>query len=128
MENRQRKLIEAMDRVEEFLESNHGLMEGVISSTAHGYFSATRERMLAHMTAQETFARVFQQGVARKHALREQLIREHLQPIAAVAAGVLPNAREVPAFRVPKFGRPFLELVAVGYALWLRLAAANEAP
>jgi hypothetical protein len=90
----QGKLVEALDRVEDFLEKNAELMSTIISSVAHQNFSASRARMEEHLTAQNEHTRGITSTVASKQTLRDRLVRKHMRPIAIIARAQLPEVQE----------------------------------
>src|SRR5688572_1577212 len=69
MQKQQRKLIEALDRVEEFLTENQAVMQRVMSSATHSVFLASRARVVERMKRQEGATRNFHQVVSTKHVL-----------------------------------------------------------
>ena len=111
------QLIQALDRVEDFLDDNREVMDGALTDEARAFFTANREKMVQYMKAQETYARSTKFGITSKHALRAALVRKHMRPIAAVARLVLPDARELSALTVTSRRRPFVSLVAAGYGM-----------
>ena len=89
MQTKQGKLIEALNRVEQFLDKNGSAMEGVVTSTAHQQFTASRNRLVEHMTAQNEHARGIRNGVIAMRDLRDRLIQQHMRPIAILATDAL---------------------------------------
>jgi hypothetical protein len=120
------KLIEALDRVEQFLADNESAMDGVVTSAAHEQFTASRLRMTEHMTAQNEHRRSIRRGVANMRTLRHHLVQRHMRPIAILARATLPGVGELDALTIPTGNRRFAEFVAAGTGM-ARAARAHEA-
>jgi len=90
MDTRHGKLIEALNRVEQFLDKNPSAMAGVITSTAHQQFTASRTRLVEHMTAQNEHERGIRNGVLDMRALWRNIRR-------VVSAATSPRALGEPA-------------------------------
>jgi hypothetical protein len=118
MQFRQGKLVEALDRVEDFLEKNAELMDTIISSVTHQNFSASRARMEEHLTAQNEHTRGITATVGAKQSLRRRLVRKHMRPIAIIARAQLPEMQEFGALSAPPGRESDLALAtaAVGMA------------
>ena len=116
MRRKQEQLIQALERVEQFLESHPEVMDAVITSAAKGVFSASRARLAQHMRLQEQFARALRNNTGVKRVLRNDLVREHLRPISVVARTRFPDAGEGATFRLPTRAT-FLGSVAAGYGM-----------
>jgi hypothetical protein len=125
LETRQGKLIEALNRVEQFLSANASALDGVVTSTAHQEFSASRQRMAEHLTAQDEHQRGIRMGVMHIRALRRTLVEQHMRPIAILAKAQLPTG-ERSALRVPSLNRSFAAVVAAGGGM-ARAARNHEA-
>jgi len=125
LETRHGKLIEALNRVEQFLEKNTSAMDGVVTSTAHQQFTASRQRLVEHMTSQNEHGRGVRNGVIDLRALRRTLIERHMRPIAILARAQLP-AGEISALSLPTGNRQFVAYVAAGGGM-ARAARTHEA-
>jgi len=117
MWSRQAQLIETLDQVNEFLDTNREVMTGVITSAAHQHFSDSRERMVEHMKTQDGQSRSIHADVATKRRLREQLIRTHIRPIAAVAKAELADVGEMAALTMPRRRGSIVALLAASYGM-----------
>ena len=118
MEARQGKLIQALNRVEDFLVTHQDIMDSVITSTAHQRFSASRERVLAHRTAQDANERSARYSVAARRTLRARLLRKHMRPISVTAKTSLSDVKDLGALVVMRRGnRRLSALVAAGYGM-----------
>ena len=126
MQRQHARLIEALERVEGFLEENGELMAGVITSKAHENFSASRQRMVEHMTAQEQYTRGIRSGVAVKGRLADLLVRKHMRPIAIISRKQLPHVGEFSALKLPRQRRQLSTLAAAAYGM-ARAAKVHEA-
>jgi hypothetical protein len=113
---RHEMLIQTLDRVQNFLDKNREVMEGVITSAAHDRFSESRERMVEHMKTQDGQARSAHAGVETTRRLRTELIQMHIRPIAAVAKAELSDAG-IAALTVPRRRGSTVALVATGYGM-----------
>ncbi len=114
MRHTQEKLIQALDRVEDFLEENKEIMDATHTAEARRFFSAHRAAMAQHSEAQAIFKRQARQVVADQRALRVELLRRHMYPIAAVAGAVLPDVGELSALAVPSQPSRLGQLIAAG--------------
>ena len=117
MQKHHTKLIEALERVEGFLDTNQGVMASVITSKAHQNFTASRERMVEHMKAQEEHTRGIRRTVATKQRLAVRVIRAHMRPIAVVARKQLPTVGEFAALKLPARRGAVDRLVAAGLGM-----------
>ena len=71
MDTRQGRLIEALDRVEEFLTTSGGpRLAAIVTSAAHDHPTASRARMVVHMTTQDAAARSTREAVGVAQRLR----------------------------------------------------------
>ena len=126
MKKEQENLLEALARVEDFLDSNQAVMATVITSKAHQNFSASRERLVEYMKAQGEHTRGLRAAVAVKRRLAAQLVRHHFRPIAVVARKELRAAEEFAALTQPRKRPRHVALVATGYGM-ARAAQVHEA-
>jgi hypothetical protein len=125
MQTQHGKLIEALNRVEQFLDTNPSAMAGIVTSTAHQQFSASRQRLVEHMTSQNEHQRGIRTRVIALRLLRTQLIQQHMRPIAILAKAQLPVG-ERSALTVPSTNRSFVAFVAAGAGM-ARAARVHEA-
>ena len=126
MKKEQENLLEALARVEDFLDSNQAVMATVITSKAHQNFSASRERLVEYMKAQGEHTRGLRAAVAVKRRLAAQLVRHHFRPIGVVARKQLRAAEEFSALTQPGKRQRHVALVATGYGM-ARAAQVHEA-
>ena len=117
MQRKEQGVIQALDRVERFIDTNREVLVHVRSSGAYQNFSASRERVLEHMKAQNEHGRGARASVAAKALLRARLVEEHMRPIAVVARAHLPNAPELSAMAAPKAKEAYVRVVASGYGM-----------
>ena len=117
MRRKQEQLIQALERVEQFLESHPEISDAVLTSAAQEMFSASRTRLTQHMRLQDAFARALRNNTGVKRVLRDDLVREHLRPISIVGRTRLPDAGEGAMFRLPPNKTSFLGVVAAGYGM-----------
>jgi len=117
MQRTQHKLFEALDRVDEFLEQNREVLGTVVPASAQENFRASRTQLVEHMKAQDSFQRATHTTVAAKRVLREELIRNHMIPLAVVSRTRLAGSNDANAFRLLSRSRPFAAFVVAGYGM-----------
>jgi hypothetical protein len=117
MNRRSEHLIQALDRVEDYLAQNQDAMQEVVNAEARQYFSASRDRMVERMKAQDAFARGARSCAITTGMLKEQLVREHMFPISVVARTRLSTVAELKvltvSWRIQRLG----SLVTAGYGM-----------
>jgi len=117
MKKTQEHLIEALDRVEQYLDSNPDLASQVITSEARENFSASRRRLTEYMKSQDTLFRDTIASVRTKAALRKTLLDDHIRPICTIARRKLRHVRELAGFIPPKTKARYGSIVAAGYGM-----------
>ena len=110
-------LIQALDRVEDYLTQHPDAMQGVVNAEAHQYLSASRDRMVERMKAQNAFDRVARSGTVTTETLREQLLREHMRPISVVAQSRLSTVGELGTLTLSARKARLGSLVSAGYGM-----------
>jgi hypothetical protein len=117
--------METFIQVEEFLDRNREIVERAVTPQARRSFSERQARMVGHVKEQDAYNRIARSSSPTKQALRNRLIRSHMQPLALLAttgiAGVEPTS-----FAVPSRKRPFVDFVAAGHGM-ATAAKAHEA-
>lgn len=126
MQKQDAKVIEALDRVEGFLDKNRTELTSAITSTAHENFSASRGRMNENMAAQEQHTRGIRATGAVTRRLAARLVRKHMRPISIVARRQLPTVGEFQALTLPRRRKHFLALAAAGIGM-ARVGKQHEA-
>ena len=126
MQKQDAKRIEALDRVEGFLDKSRDSLTTAITSTAHENFSASRGRMIENMIAQEEHTRGIRSAGGVSRRLASRLLRKHMRPISVVARKQLPEVEEFRALTLPKRRKHFLALAAAGIGM-ARAAKKHEA-
>ena len=117
MQSREGNLIEALDRVDEFLTLHADALEGTVLPTARAKLSAVRLDLVSHMKAQAATTRVGLNRTEMKRRLQRTLVEDHLRPIAAMAQSELDLSPRPAAFAVPHERARNAILVAAGYGL-----------
>ncbi len=117
MQKHDAKRIEALDRVEGFLDKNRDALTTAITSTAHENFSASRGRMIENMAAQEEHTRGIKSAGGVTRRLASRLLRKHMRPISVVARKQLPTVEEFRALTLPQRRKHFLVLAAAGIGM-----------
>jgi hypothetical protein len=104
-------MLQSLRNVAGFLDQHADQLQGVVQTGA-------RQRLDTVITALETHASdqsggtIGSKGATQKQrALRRALIRDHMTPIARIAAADLPRTPELEALRLPK-GRPTSQKLA----------------
>ena len=126
MNRQQTTLIDALDRVEDFIARNTGVMNAVITSVAHQNFSASRARMVEFMKEQNEHTRALRHGVTTLRKLRAQLVRKHLRPVSVVARAELPESTDLAALTIPWRTQQLGAIVAAAHGM-ARAAKTHEA-
>jgi hypothetical protein len=111
------RVIDALDRVEEFLVRNGAVLGTAIGSAPHQHLSEIRARLRVKLTEQDARTRELEETVANRRVLQDQLLRDHLRPIAAVAQSLLPVIGDLGALRVPKGVRGTQAFLTAAYGM-----------
>ncbi len=117
MQSYQSNLIEALDRVDEFLSQNTAVLETTLAATARRKFTALRERMVTHMKSQDGTKRVAHSQVNAKSEVRDRLIDDHMRPLVLVARVELAVRPTPPAFLLPSRKGRYATIIAAGYGM-----------
>ena len=111
MQTTQGSMLESLRSVEQFLDANADKLGDVVKTGA-------RQRLTDAITALETHAgdqtgnTLAAKGATQKKAvLRRALMRDHMAPIARIAAADLPNSPDLAPLKMPK-GKPTAEKLA----------------
>jgi hypothetical protein len=103
--------------VKAFLETNAAKLAGVVQTGARRKLDDAIAELASHVTIQSGSFLDAKGSTQRHVALRAALLRDHMAPIAKIAAADLPNTPAVKPLRMPK-GRPTAEkLSAAAYGM-----------
>jgi hypothetical protein len=106
MQTTQGTVLEMMRGVQGFLDTNAAALGGVVRSGSRHQLDDLVLQLSGHASTQSSSSQTAKAATAQAKALRTALMRDHLQPIAAIAAVDLPaNPALQAAFKLPK-GRP----------------------
>jgi hypothetical protein len=117
MQTRQGNMLQALRNVEVFLEQNADQLAGVVQSDVKQRLEDAIAALQANVSAQSD-GNFGSKGATQKHqALRRALIRDHMLPIARIAAADLPDTPEVQPLKMPP-GMPSVQrLAAAAYGM-----------
>jgi hypothetical protein len=117
MQTVQGNMLQSLRNVEVFLEQNANRLDGVVQSDVRQRLTDAVAALQGHVSAQSdgTFGA---KGATQKHqALRRALVRDHMLPIARIAAADLPDTPEVQPLKMPKGGPSVQRLAAAAYGM-----------
>jgi hypothetical protein len=117
MQTRQGNMLQALRNVEVFLEQNAEELDGVVKSDVKQRLNDAIAALQVNVSAQSdgTFG---SKGATQKHqALRRALIRDHMLPIARIAAADLPDTPEVQPLKMPPGTPTAQRLAAAAYGM-----------
>jgi hypothetical protein len=115
-------MLESLRSVEQFLDENADKLANVVNTGARQRLTAAIADLSAHASEQTGSNLAAQGATQKKEALRQALIRDHMAPIARIAAADIPNLPELSPLRMPR-GKPTAEKLA-SYAYGMGAAAA----
>src|SRR4051812_46612506 len=108
MQNRQGNLLQSLQAVQAFFDANAARLDGVVKTGARKQLDAAVASLSGHVVNQ-TGSHLAAKGATQKHkALRTVLLRDHMAPIARIAAADLPPLPAISPLRMPR-GRPSIE-------------------
>ena len=111
MRRREGNAIAAMQNVNTFLVENAAQIGDAINDQTKQMLADSLTQLFATATAQDSHTRSAAGALNRQRVKRLQLVRDHLRPIAGIAAFALPATPELVAFRIPR-RRPTLQQLA----------------
>lgn len=117
MQTKQGNMLQSLRNVEVFLEQNAERLSGVVQSDVKQRLTDAVSALQANVSSQSdgTFGA---KGATQKHqALRRALIRDHMLPIARIAAADLPDTPEVQPLKMPRTGVSVQRLAAAAYGM-----------
>ena len=118
MQTKQGSALQSLRSVQAFLDANATALAGVVASGARKRLDDLVASLDGHADTQSTGVLAAQGATQDHQALRAALVRDHMAPIARIAAAELPNSPGIEPLRMPK-GRPSVErlkALAVGMA------------
>ncbi len=121
MQTKQGKMLESLRSVEQFLDANADKLATVVNTGARQRLTAAIAALSTHVSEQTGSNLAAQGATQKKEALRQSLLRDHMAPIARIAAADIPNLPELSPLRMPR-GKPTAEKLA-GFAYGMGAAA-----
>src|SRR5688572_9517090 len=115
MKRREAALIEALDRVGDFVTHNEPVVARALTDNARARLTSLQDRLLSHMKTQAAAQQVVRDRTRIKHELRRAVVEEHMQPISLLAQAEL--GLPATTFRVPSVRTKFSDVVAAGYGM-----------
>jgi hypothetical protein len=117
MQTQQGNMLQSLRNVEVFLDQNAERLAEVVRGDVRQRLTDAVTALNAHVSAQSD-STLGSRGATQQHrALRRALIRDHMLPIARIAAADLPNTPEVQPLRMPPSGVPVQKLAAAAYGM-----------
>ena len=117
MQTRQGNMLQSLRNVEVFLDENATQLAGVVQSDVRQRLTDAITSLESHVSAQ-TEGTFGSKGATQKHkALRRALIRDHMIPIARIAAADLPDTPELRSLRLPASGVSVQRLAAAAHGM-----------
>ena len=117
MQTKQGNMLQALRNVDVFLDQNASQLGGVVESDVRQRLTAAIASLQAQVSAQSEGS-FGSQGATQKHqALRRALLRDHMLPIARIAAADLPDTPELHPLRMPRSGSSVQRLAAAAYGM-----------
>lgn len=117
MQTKQGNMLQSLRNVEDFLDANATQLAGVVQSDVRQRLTDAITSLESHVSAQ-TEGTFGSKGATQKHkALRRALIRDHMIPIARIAAADLPDTPELRSLRLPASGVSVQRLAAAAHGM-----------
>ena len=117
MQTKQGNMLQSLRNVEVFLDANATQLAGVVQSDMRQRLTDAITSLESHVSAQ-TEGTFGSKGATQKHkALRRALIRDHMIPIARIAAADLPDTPELHPLRLPASGVSVQRLAAAAHGM-----------
>ena len=111
MQTKQGRMLESLRSVEAFLDENADKLASVTNTGARQRLTTAIADLSTHASEQTGSNLAAQGATQRKEALRQALLRDHMAPIARIAAADIPNLPELSPLRMPR-GKPTAEKLA----------------
>ena len=117
MQTKQGNMLQSLRNVEVFLDENATQLAGVVQSDVRQRLTGAITSLETHVSAQ-TEGTFGSKGATQKHkSLRRALIRDHMIPIARIAAADLPDTPELRPLRLPMSGVSVQRLAAAAHGM-----------
>jgi hypothetical protein len=118
MQIRQGRLLDALRGIQAFLDEHTDVLGTIPQSGARQKLDAQVAELTAHAVAQDGSHRAAKDATQTQYALRRAVLRDHMAPIARIAAAELPPAPALAALGMPtrRLTTPQLHAAAMGMA------------
>jgi hypothetical protein len=117
MQTKQGNMLQSLRNVDVFLDQNATQLAGVVQSDVRQRLTAAIKSLEAQVSAQSEGSFGSMGATQRHQALRRALIRDHMMPIARIAAADLPDTPELRPLRMPASGASVQRLAAAAYGM-----------
>ena len=111
MQTAQGNMLQSLRAVHAFLDENAAKLTGVVNTGARQKLDDAIAQLSTHASDQTGHYLAAQGATQKKAALRAALLRDHMAPIARIAAAELPASPEIEPLKMPR-GRPATETLA----------------
>ena len=117
MQTRQGSMLQSLRNVEAFLDQHASVLGSVVQSGTRQKLADAIAALATHVSGQ-TGNNLASRGATQRHyALRRALIRDHMAPVARIAAADLPRTPELVPLRMPSRNLPAEKLAAAAYGM-----------
>ena len=113
----QGNLITALRGIQEFLDKHADVLGTIPKSGARQTLDAQVAEMSAHSVTQDDSHVAAKNATRTQNALRQTVLRDHMAPVARVAAAALPPGPEIAALTLPKRRLSTQQLYAAASAM-----------
>lgn len=117
MQTRQGSMLQSLRNVETFLGQHAEVLGNVVQSGARQRLADAIAALSTHVSGQAGSGVASRGSTQRHYALRQTLIRDHMAPVARVAAADLPRTPELAPLRMPAQNLPAEKLAAAAYGM-----------
>jgi hypothetical protein len=117
MQTTQGNMLQSLRNVAAFLDEHAAALPGVVQSGARQRLTDAIAELTTH-AADQTGSKFGVQGASQKQkALRRALLRDHMTPVARIAAADLPHTPELAPLRLPKGSPTSQKLAAAAFGM-----------
>ena len=117
MQTKQGNMLQSLRNVDVFLDQNATQLAGVVQSDVRQRLTAAITSLQAQVSAQSEGSFGSKGATQKYQALRRALVRDHMMPIARIAAADLPDTPELHPLRMPRSGASVQRLAAAAYGM-----------
>jgi hypothetical protein len=117
MQTRQGSMLQSLRSVEAFLDQHADVLGNVVQSGARQKLADAIAALSTHVSGQAGSGLASRGATQRHYAIRRVLIRDHMAPVARIAAADLPRTPELVPLRMPAQNLPAEKLAAAAYGM-----------